>query len=122
MRMENILSDFSDIIVNQVIEKHVKDDHRVIFEARLYLKDTTQLAVKDIKIFLAAHASKRKYAYQWMDVDNQLIIRWDNAQYHPELENFPYHKHLRNDKNVFPAPEVTLYEILTYIKEQIEKS
>lgn len=37
-----------------------------------------------------------KYRYQYMEVTNQLIFRYDNAPHHRELETFPDHKHLNN--------------------------
>lgn len=29
------------------------------------------------------------YSYHWMEENNQLRIRWDNAEHYPELPNFP---------------------------------
>ena len=36
----------------------------------------------------------KRYRYQWMDSTQQILRkRWDNAQHHPELPNFPHHVH-----------------------------
>ena len=35
-----------------------------------------------------------KYRYHFMDVDSQLVFRYDNAPHHAELSGFPCHKHL----------------------------
>lgn len=37
---------------------------------------------------------REKYRYHFMDSDNQLIFRYDNAPHHPEISTFPNHKHL----------------------------
>jgi hypothetical protein len=34
------------------------------------------------------------YRYHFQDRQNNLIFRYDNTPHFPELESFPYHKHL----------------------------
>lgn len=35
-----------------------------------------------------------KYRYQFMDDNNRLLFRYDNAPHHREVETFPHHKHV----------------------------
>jgi hypothetical protein len=35
-----------------------------------------------------------KYNYSLVDPQNKLIVSYDNLPHHPELSNFPHHKHL----------------------------
>ncbi len=37
---------------------------------------------------------REKYRYHFMDGNDQLIFRYDNAPHHPEIATFPDHKHL----------------------------
>ena len=37
---------------------------------------------------------REKYRYHFMDGNEQLIFRYDNAPHHPEVGTFPDHKHL----------------------------
>lgn len=56
------------------------------------------------------------YSYHYQGANKRLIFRYDNAEHHPELENFPHHKHI-GDK-VFSAEEVSLNEVLGLIIDQ----
>jgi hypothetical protein len=51
-----------------------------------------------------------------MKEDNSLIIRSDNAEHHPNIKTFPFHIHLGKQENLQESPEVTLYDVLSYIK------
>lgn len=42
----------------------------------------------------ASETAREKYRYHFMDADNRLIFRYDNAPHHPEVASFPHHKHL----------------------------
>jgi hypothetical protein len=53
---------------------------------------------------------KIKYRYQYMDENQQMIFRYDNAPHHHDIETFPHHKHERED--IKASPEPTLYQIL----------
>ncbi len=37
---------------------------------------------------------REKYRYHYMDANNQLIFRYDNAPHHLEVSTFPHHKHI----------------------------
>lgn len=49
--------------------------------------------VLEVKGFIL---SKAEYAYHYQDRDNTLIFRYDNAPHHPNIPNFPHHKHTGN--------------------------
>ena len=54
-----------------------------------------------------------------MDAENQLIIRWDNVPHYPQLPNAPFHRHVGTDENVETSPEITLREVLVFIRSKI---
>jgi hypothetical protein len=60
-----------------------------------------------------------KYAYYWLDTNNNLIIGWDNAPHHPHLATHPDHKHVTTQANIQPSTEVSLEAVLGVIKETI---
>ncbi len=35
-----------------------------------------------------------KYRFHLVDVDGNLLFRYDNAKHHPELKGYPHHLHL----------------------------
>lgn len=42
-----------------------------------------------------------KYSYYWLDEMNNLIIGWDNAPHHKQIESHPNHKHI--GKEILPS-------------------
>lgn len=56
-----------------------------------------------------------------MNADNTLIIRWDNAPNHKEVETFPHHKHVEKEENVKSSEEMSLNMVLSYIESIINK-
>lgn len=61
------------------------------------------------------------YAYHWQKADNTLIIRWDNAAHYPAISTHPHHKHVGSDTNVQPSYEQNLFQVLSFIKNEILK-
>jgi len=48
-----------------------------------------------------------------------MILRWDNAPYHPNIITYPHHKH--KESGVSPSHEITLEEVITFIENEITK-
>jgi hypothetical protein len=49
-----------------------------------------------------------------------LIIRWDNAPHHTNVETFPHHKHQSNG-DVETSHDISFEEIMMLIKTEINK-
>ncbi len=64
---------------------------------------------------------KVKYRYQYMDRQNLLIFRYDNAPHHPYISSFPHHKHI-GDTEVDETHEPTLDEVLLEIAQILAES
>ena len=56
--------------------------------------------------------ARAKYRYHRRDEDG-LIMRWDKAQHHREIESSPFHIHTKNELLAFEA--VQLEKILKFI-------
>jgi len=58
-----------------------------------------------------------KYRYHCMEIDNQLIFRYDNAPHHSNVATFPHHKHLPTEirESLPPHFEGVLAETEAYI-------
>jgi len=56
---------------------------------------------------------REKYRYHYMDGDNQLIFRYDNAPHHSEVATFPHHNHtsLGADESTAPDFATVLAEV-----------
>lgn len=59
--------------------------------------------------------SKIKYRYHYMNQNQEIIFRYDNAPHHIEITTFPHHKHEGNV--IKPSIEPTLYDILIEIAQ-----
>jgi len=91
----------------RVIASFIDDSRLEIMEyARITVEDDMELT---------------RYSYHWMDSDNNLLIRWDNAEHYPDLPNFPHHLHDGDEKNVVPGEPMTLSRVLDLIAERLEK-
>ncbi len=60
-----------------------------------------------------------KYAYYWLNADNDLIIGWDNAPHHSNLSTHPHHKHVATQTNIQPSTETNLEAVLDVIRENL---
>ncbi len=85
-----------------------------IDNSRLEIMEYARITVED-------DMELTRYSYHWMDSDNNLLIRWDNAEHYPDLPNFPYHLHDGDEKNVVPGEPMTLSRVLDLIAERLEK-
>ncbi|MCU0338954.1 MAG: DUF6516 family protein [Spirosomaceae bacterium] len=113
--MNNIIDEFSDIIINVVVLQSRLDNK--IYEQKLrytFINDSI-LEYTEIKVF---DINKRKYAFQWMMPDYSLIARWDNALHHQHLATFPHHKHTA-DGLVVESFDISLHDVLTEIRNSI---
>lgn len=60
-----------------------------------------------------------KYAYYWLDGNNNLLIGWDNAPHHPYLSTHPDHKHIATQVNIQPSTETNLQAVLEVVKAKL---
>lgn len=60
---------------------------------------------------------ERKYSYHWQKSKGDLIIRWDNAPYHDQIETHPHHKHVKH--KIIKSKKVALNDILNFIENKI---
>lgn len=58
-----------------------------------------------------------KYSFHWQDKDKKLVMRWDNAPHHQELDNFPHHLHLEEETK--PSIEPYYMDILKIIEDEM---
>ena len=81
-------------------------EERGFIEGEIMFIDDSRLdfaEVKDIEI-----NQKIKYHYHYMDTDNNMIFRYDNAKHHKDIKSFPHHKHFLNTIDESSEPEITI--------------
>ncbi|MDN5344622.1 MAG: hypothetical protein PWQ18_733 [Clostridia bacterium] len=112
--MLNVLKTFRSIIRTYAIELFERETNRKRIKATLTFIDGSKLFIKDYYF-----GSERKYSYHWVDINGNLIIRWDNAPHWRQVPTFPYHKHTGSPEKVESSLEMDLNEILSVIKAKI---
>lgn len=61
----------------------------------------------------------RNYSYHWQNENSKLLIRWDNAPFHKNIETFPHHMH--KGKKTLSSSELGLEDVLICIFKNIEE-
>jgi len=80
------------MITRERIElEHDEDTNIGIIGGDLTFIDGSSLKFKEVLL-----ESNIKYRFHYMDLNNKMICRWDNAPHHKELQTFPSHLHLPN--------------------------
>ena len=78
--------------------------------ARLVLADGSQLEFSEyMQRSSAGEIVVITYSYHWVDANNQLIRRWDNAPHFPGLPGFPDHRHDGATGEVTPGQPMSIF-------------
>ena len=86
-------------------------------KGKIIFTNQSELHFKEYAVSLPEFG-KIAYSYHYQAADKRLLFRYDNAEHHPELENFPYHKHI-GDK-VSSAEEISLNQVLELVIDLIK--
>jgi hypothetical protein len=124
--MKNVLQYFdrlADIIEyseaeSAEVEFEQIDQTHGIIDGALYFIDGSRLEFTETIAIQKPLAIKRLYRYQYIR-KGRAIFRYDNAPHHPDLLNFPHHKHVGRKK--IAATEPTLSQVLSEVSELLHK-
>jgi len=105
-------------IVN--IETEVVDSNKGWFKARLIIDDH-ELHVFEFVEIKNGTPCLLKYGYHLQTKSGVMVVRWDTAEHHKEIPTFPYHMHVRDEKNVHPSERMSLDSALDVIPDYIHK-
>lgn len=114
--MMHVFDNFPESIAHYEIIQQREDSRISEFKARIVFTDGSILESTEIKI---PSIDKRKYAFQWMNAEYELLVRWDNAAHHRHISTFPHHKHVGSEKNISESVEMTLEKVLRFIESKI---
>ena len=109
--LQKIVTEYPDIVKS--IEKlDISSEEQIsAIKAKLNLFDGTIVWVREVWIRGIIEA----YSYYWLRADEAVIMGWDNAPHHKEVNSFPYHKHIGN--RVEASKEKNLRDVLSFIRE-----
>jgi hypothetical protein len=61
-----------------------------------------------------------RYSYYWLNAQDALVVGWDNSPHHTQLDNFPHHKHIREQATRVPSYEVCLEDVLGVLGDAMD--
>lgn len=111
-KYEKVLEDFREIISRQEIEFEEFNGSKLI-EGEIDFISNWRLEFMEFK-----SEDKHKYRFHLMNEGNEMVVRWDTAPHHPELENFPFHKHSRKKQKPESTEELEGQEIQAKVMER----
>ncbi len=90
---------------------YLKRTHEALhLKMKIYFSDGCELHTNEYVAF-----NTRKYAFHFQDKAMNMLMRWDNAPHHKEIDTYPFHLH--NGKQVMPSSAMQLKDILEYLKK-----
>lgn len=96
------------------VSERIDEDKEDRFKRRIEIKftDHSRLIGNEITYF---DTNYQRYGYQWLTANNELIIRWDNAEHYEHILTYPHHQHTGSNENVQPSEPMTLEKVLVHI-------
>lgn len=108
-------------LVNRIVvlrERRSKSDGYI--RAVLTFVDGSRLeTVEYVRLEPEEGLQVERYSYRWMDADNNLLTRWDNAPHYRHLPGFPHHRHEGDERNIVPGEPMSLFAVLDLIAARI---
>lgn len=83
-----------------------------MIEGVIYFYDGSRLEITERVKLERRRPVKTVYVYQYVRA-SEPVFRYDNAPHHPDLPNFPHHKHIGQQR--LPATELLLNQVLDEI-------
>jgi|SRR3989338_8887220 len=118
-QIEGLLASFPYIVSIESSFETVDID-RGYFRVKLVLANGSELYLFEFVEIINNKPVVSKYRYHWQAKDSKIILRWDNAPHHKEIETFPHHLHEGEDR-VKPSEKPDLSFVLLKISDIIEK-
>ncbi len=114
----DVIHKYSEIIVKYDILKFKVVGHSYQLVCKIIFTDQTLLFVRD---FIFSDGSV-KYSFHWQDINNNCIVRWDNAPHHQDVYSFPYHKHLGKEEYVTESQPMKLEMVMEHIRNRLKEN
>lgn len=118
LKLESLIYTYPIVKKILSIETEAVDSNRGWFKAKL-LVDDHELHIFEYVDIKARKTQVLRYGYHLQSRSGSLVIRWDNAEHHRQIETFPYHVHIKNEKNVQSSKRMTLEDALNRISQII---
>lgn len=91
-------------------EEEIFGTKRANLRIRVRFSSGHLLELNEAFVVESAHIKHLDYRYHFQDMQNNLVFRYDNTPHFPGLENFPHHKHLRDE--ISPAEKPSINRVI----------
>jgi hypothetical protein len=108
--IDELISSATEVIDVELVRRSVWDtglEKVALYRYRLSMSDGSLLEVTERLVEEKETLFIKKYRYHWQNRNGQVIMRWDNAPHHPEIESFPHHLHDGSETNVVRHSEIS---------------
>ncbi len=109
---------YLEIVSSHSLIKKKIDDYSGIIRGKIYFDRYCLDVLEVVFLFNNPKKVKKKYSYHFMDNNNSMIFRYDNAMHYRKISTFPHHKHLQSEviESTEPNIEIILKEVKAYIE------
>ena len=112
LNLENTLAEFSNGCCVSITKK-IYNSKQGYINGSIIFENNHRLDF--VEVVNTDKQSKIKYRYHYMNQNQDMIFRYDNAPHHSEIATFPHHKH--EIEIIKPSIEPTLYDVLIEISQ-----
>lgn len=85
----------------------------------VYFYDGSRLEFTEVVMIEKQSPKKFSYRYQYVH-QGKTKFRYDNAEHHPNLSNYPHHKHV--GRKIISAVEPTLSKVLDEVRDMLNQT
>ena len=89
--------------------------------ASVEYEDGSRLAVRLVVNTSSDYPDWNRYSFQYMSEEAETVFRYDDSDHHPELPNFPHHKHEGADEGVLGVHRPTVRQIRNEIADHLSR-
>lgn len=113
--VESYLEDYTHIVEDYIVNKQTFTKEKGTIVGEVFFNNETRMDF--LEVINTNKPTKDKYSYHYMNKDNEMIFRYDNAKHFRKIKTFPHHKHTKN--GVVENNETNIKEVLSEIEELI---
>ncbi len=89
-----------------------------LVRGQIYFIDGSLLHIREL-VDLRRTVIRVMYVYHFQDPTGALVFRYDNTAHHPELPDFPHHKHTKTDVTTVSGDPPDLNVVLAEVESLI---
>lgn len=108
----------SHIVLSFKVLKQETVDEEGFIRIKCTLANDSILEFAEYVVSLKNNINVETYSYHWQKTSGILIKRWDNVPHHKEIDSFPHHLHLADDK-VVKSTQMSLKKVLAEIEKTL---